>query len=114
MSDLPPGIRRWIYLATTFSPIAGPILSYTMIAFGMLILVCVFVKAYKSFVFNRDTIELIELGKRSIRRGSHLIVNGQHRLMVSRESYSLLTQSPNTGLRLANSHREEDEDGPMI
>lgn len=86
-----------------------------MIVFGVLVLICVFVKAYKSFVFNRDTIELIELGKRSIRRGSNLIVSGQHRLMVTRDSYSLLTPSPHTGLRLANNHKDnEEENEPMI
>lgn len=114
MDELSPQIKRWLYLATTFSAIAAPFLSYGMIGFGVLVLVCVFVKAYKSFVFNRDTIELIELGRKSLRRGSHLIANSPHRLMVARESYTLLTSSPSTGQRLANCHKDEDEQGLML
>lgn len=114
ISELTPSIKRWVYLATTFSSVAGPMLSYGCIIFGIFLLVCVFIKAYKSFVFNRETIELIEMGKRSIRRGSSLIINGPHKLMVARESYSLLTPSSHTGHRLASHRNDDDEQGPMI
>lgn len=64
-------------------------LTYGLIIFGSLSITFVFIKAYKNVVFTQET---IEMGKRTIRRGSSFIVNGQHRLMIVRDSYSLLSQ----------------------
>uniref|UniRef100_A0A182XMQ8 Scavenger receptor class B n=1 Tax=Anopheles quadriannulatus TaxID=34691 RepID=A0A182XMQ8_ANOQN len=90
VSELTPPIRRWIYLATVFAPTALPILSYGMILTGAFAMIYVFVRAYKNFVFTDDpTTELLEMGRRSLRRGSHLISNGQHRIL-HRDSYILL------------------------
>uniref|UniRef100_A0A182J2E2 Scavenger receptor class B n=1 Tax=Anopheles atroparvus TaxID=41427 RepID=A0A182J2E2_ANOAO len=90
VSDLTPPIRRWIYLATVFAPTALPILSYGMILTGAFAMIYIFVRAYKNFVFTDDpTTELLEMGRRSLRRGSHLIHNGQQRIL-HRDSYILL------------------------
>lgn len=90
VEELTPSIRRWIYLATTFSDIAVPCASYGLILVGLIIIITVSAKAYNNVVFTH---EAIELGKRTIRRGSMLLVNGQHRLLVARDSYVLLNDS---------------------
>uniref|UniRef100_A0A182YRP8 Uncharacterized protein n=1 Tax=Anopheles stephensi TaxID=30069 RepID=A0A182YRP8_ANOST len=96
VSELTPPIRRWIYLATVFAPTALPILSYGMILTGAFAMIYVFVRAYKNFVFTDDpTTELLEMGRRSLRRGSHLISNGQHRIL-HRDSYILLKANGGT------------------
>ena len=82
-----PSIRRWLYLATTVGEVAAPILSYGLISMGLLILITMFVKAYKNVVFTKET---IAKGKETLRRGSSFIVNGQHRLLIIRDSYTLL------------------------
>jgi len=87
IEELSPPIRRWIYLATTFSDIAVPCITYGLILVGLTIIVIVLVKVYNSPILAH---EAIELGKRTIRRGSSILINGQHRLMVSRDSYVLL------------------------
>ncbi|XP_017792613.1 PREDICTED: scavenger receptor class B member 1 [Habropoda laboriosa] len=87
IEELTPSIRRWVYLATTFSDVAAPCTSYGLILVGIVILFVVFMKAYNNVVFTH---EAIELGKRTIRRGSTLLVNGQHKLLMTRESYILL------------------------
>jgi len=87
IEELPPTIRRWIYLATTFSDIAVPCITYGLILVGLTTIVIVLVKMYNSPVLAH---EAIELGKRTIRRGSSILINGQHRLIVSRDSYILL------------------------
>lgn len=87
IGDLPPNIHRWIYLATSFAPNLAPILEYGFIIFGSLVLIVVFVRAYKSLVFTQEN---LERGREKLRRGSSFIVNGQHRLMIIRDSYSLL------------------------
>lgn len=87
IEELTPSIRRWVYLATTFSDVAVPCTSYGLILVGMIIITTVFVKAYNNAVFTH---EAIELGKRTIRRSSTLLVNGQHKLLMTRESYVLL------------------------
>uniref|UniRef100_A0A182NIC7 Scavenger receptor class B n=1 Tax=Anopheles dirus TaxID=7168 RepID=A0A182NIC7_9DIPT len=90
VSELTPPIRRWIYLATVFAPTALPILSYGMILTGAFAMIYVFVRAYQNFIFTDDpTGELLEMGRRSLRRGSHLVSNGQHRIL-HRDSYILL------------------------
>ncbi|XP_012230409.1 scavenger receptor class B member 1 [Linepithema humile] len=88
VEELTPAMRRWIYLATTFANIAVPCFSYGMILVGLTAIITVFVKAYNSPVLAH---EAIELGKRTIRRGSSFLINGQHRLMVGRDSYILLS-----------------------
>lgn len=94
VADLSPPIQRWIYLATTFSETAVPVFTYGCICIGAFILIFIFVKAYKSVVF---TDERIERGKeritrelRELRRGSSFIVNGHPRLLILRDSYTLL------------------------
>lgn len=87
VDELTPEIRTWVYLATTVADIAVPLLNYGMISLGAFILIVVFVKAYKNIVFTKQT---IEIGMKTIRRGSTFIVNGQHRLMIVRDSYTLL------------------------
>lgn len=87
VAELSPSIRRWLYLATTVGEIGAPILSYGLITVGVLILVTMFVKTYKNVVFTKET---IAKGKETLRRGSSFIVNGQHRLLIIRDSYTLL------------------------
>lgn len=94
ISELTPPIRRWIYLGTVFAPTAIPLLSYGLIVGGAFIIIFVFVTAYKHFVFATDpTVELLELGKRQLRRGSSLLITGQHRIIAHRDSYHLLRPS---------------------
>lgn len=77
-----PEIRRWIYLGTVFAPTAIPIISYGMILFGAFILIFIFVKSYQRFLFETDpTVEIIQLGRRSIRRGSSFLIHHQRILM---------------------------------
>ncbi|XP_076379338.1 scavenger receptor class B member debris buster isoform X1 [Megalopta genalis] len=90
IEELTPPIRRWIYLATTFCDIAVPCTSYGLILVGMIIIITVSAKVYNNAVFTH---EAIELGKRTIRRGSMMLVNGQHRLLVTRDTYVLLNDN---------------------
>ena len=92
IEELTPSIRRWVYLATTFSDIAVPCASYGLILVGIIIIVTVFAKAYNNTVFTH---EAIELGKKTIRRGSMLLVNGQYKFLAARESYVLLSHDNN-------------------
>jgi scavenger receptor class B, member 1 len=85
-----------MYLGTVFAPRAIPLSSYGMIVGGAFIIIFVFVQAYKNFVFATDpTVELLEMGRRSLRRGSSLLINGQHRILAHRDSYHLL-KTPKT------------------
>lgn len=90
IEELTPPIRRWIYLATTFADIAVPCITYGMILVGLTIIITVFVKVYQSPVLAH---EAIELGKRTIRRGSSFLITGQHRLLAGRDSYILLNNT---------------------
>lgn len=102
MSDLPENIHRWIYMATTFVDTAVPLFTYGLILGGALILVAVFVRTYHQIVFSREN---IERGRQSIlRRGSSILVNGQHRLLIVRESYH----------RISNSVQETDLDAQQL
>uniref|UniRef100_A0A1I8PCZ6 Scavenger receptor class B member 1 n=1 Tax=Stomoxys calcitrans TaxID=35570 RepID=A0A1I8PCZ6_STOCA len=95
ISDLTPAIRRWIYLATVFAPTVVPIGSYLMIAGGAIAIIYVFLRAYQNYVFAHDpTLEILEMGRRSLRRSSTFIAHHQHRFM-HRDSYTLL-KSPST------------------
>jgi len=87
VAELTPGIHSWVYLSTTFADKVAPVLQYGLIVVGSLTLVLVFIRAYKNVVF---TAENIELGKQKLRRGSSFIVNGQHRLLILRDSYQVL------------------------
>lgn len=94
IEELTPSIRRWIYLATTFSDVAVPCISYGLILVGFVTIITTFVKAYNNVVFTH---EAIELGKRTIRRGSSFLVNqAQHRLHVGKQesTYILLSNDP--------------------
>jgi hypothetical protein len=66
---------------------AASIFGYGSIVLGILILVGMFIKAYKNILFTRET---LEKGKETLRRGSSFIINGQHRLLIIRDSYTLL------------------------
>lgn len=87
MAELTPSIHSWVFMSTTFADNVAPFLQYGLIAVGSLILIVVFVRAYKNLVF---TAENIELGKQKLRRGSSFIVNGQNRLLIIRDSYQVL------------------------
>ena len=87
IDELTPSIHRWVYLATTFADVAVPLMCYGSILVGIACLVWVSWRAYNNVVLTH---EAIELGKRTIRRGSSFIVNGQHRLMMPKDSYVLL------------------------
>ena len=87
ISELTPSIRRWVYLATTVAEVAAPISSYGSIVLGTLILVGIFIKTYRKVLFTKET---LEKGKETLRRGSSFILNGQHRLLIIRDSYTLL------------------------
>ncbi|XP_063219535.1 scavenger receptor class B member 1 isoform X1 [Bacillus rossius redtenbacheri] len=87
VSELTPSIRRLVYIATTLAETAVPIINYTCIVVGSLMLTVTFVRAYKNVVFTRET---LERGKKTLRRGSSFIINGQHRLLIIRDSYTLL------------------------
>jgi scavenger receptor class B, member 1 len=91
ISELTPAIRRWIYLGTVFAPIAIPLGAYSMILTGIFILIFMFVRAYRNFVFTTDpTQEILEMGRRSLRRGSSILIQGQHKILHPRDSYHLL------------------------
>lgn len=82
VGDVTPEIRRWIYLGTVFAPTAIPIISYGLILFGAFILIFIFVKSYQKFLFETDpTVEIMQLGRRSIRRGSSFLVHHQRMLL---------------------------------
>lgn len=84
--ELPTPIWRWVYMATTVGPVMGPVLTYSLILTGFLILTFVFIRAYKSFVIGQNSIEIVELGRQTLRRGSTLIINGSHKIIPHRES----------------------------
>lgn len=87
IDELTPPIRRWVYLATTFADIVVPCLGFGLVLVGILCLCVVVYRAHNNVVLAH---EAIELGKRTIRRGSSFIVNGQHRLLMTKDSYVLL------------------------
>ncbi|XP_045458032.1 scavenger receptor class B member 1 [Melitaea cinxia] len=94
IDGIPTSIWRWIFLGTTFGPIAAPIISYSLIAIGVGILISVFIKAYKNFVIGQNTLEIVDIGRETIRRGSTLIINSSHKILPHKEtSYQPLNQS---------------------
>ncbi|CAH1980103.1 unnamed protein product [Acanthoscelides obtectus] len=86
IDDLTPPIRRWIYLATTFADIACPLMTYGFIFLGTCVILGVFVNAYKSLVFTKET---IEIGMRNLRRKSSAYINS-NRFIGRRDTYHLL------------------------
>ncbi|KAJ8706402.1 hypothetical protein PYW08_011028 [Mythimna loreyi] len=86
IQELTTPIWRWIYLATTLAPVLAPVITYSMILVGFLTLAYVFVKTYKSLVMGQNSLEIVELGRQTIRRSSTLIINGTHKMMPHRES----------------------------
>lgn len=85
--EVTPSIWRWMYLATAIGPVAGSLLTYGMIVFGLFLLTIVFLRAYKNFVIGQNcprSIEIVEIGKETLRRGSTLIVHGSHKLLPNR------------------------------
>lgn len=73
-----------------------------MILFGFILIAIVFVKAYKNFVLGQAcprSIEIVELGKETIRRGSTLLLHGSHKLLPNRTeaSYQPLEQDYSPG-----------------
>ncbi|VVC36119.1 CD36 family [Cinara cedri] len=102
VGDLPDNIRRWVYMATTFADAAVPLFTYGLILVGALSLVGVFVRTYHQLVFSREN---IERGRQSIlRRGSSILVNGQQRLLIVRDSYQ----------RISNNVQETDVDAQQL
>lgn len=94
VEELTPSIKRWVYLATTFSDVAVPLFTYGCICTGASILLFIFVKAYKDILFSDPRIEKgkerITRELRELRRGSSFLINGQPRLLILRDSYTLL------------------------
>jgi len=80
-----------------------------MILGGAFAIIFSFVRAYQNFMFAQDpTLEILEMGRRSLRRGSSFIAHQQHRLLVHhRDSYSLLRHGP-MATCLGEGNREED------
>ncbi|XP_038219846.1 scavenger receptor class B member 1 [Zerene cesonia] len=86
-------IWRLIFLATAFGPIAAPIISYSIIITGIVAIIYIFIKAYKNLVLGQNSIEIVELGRETIRRGSTLIISGSHKLLNHKEaSYQPLSK----------------------
>lgn len=87
-------IYRWIYLATVVGPIAGPVLTYSMVIIGLSVLSLVFLKAYKNLVIGQKSIEIIEIGRETLRRSSTVIINGSHRMLSPNNTiYQPLSQA---------------------
>jgi hypothetical protein len=87
VSDVTPEIHRWIYLATTFSDVAVPVFSYGIALIGFFVLACSCARAYRRVIFSKAN---IEKGKEKFKRGSEFIIQNQHRLLIVRDSYTLL------------------------
>ncbi|CAG9834212.1 unnamed protein product [Diabrotica balteata] len=88
IEDLTPSIRRWVYLATTFADVACPLMTYGFIFIGTCIILGVFVNAYKSLVFTKET---IEIGMKKLqRRSSAYLYNSSNRFINRRDTYTLL------------------------
>lgn len=90
VEELPSHLQILVYLSTTFADKVVPYLLYGLIGLGALILVGVFLKTYKNYIFTEEN---VELGKRTLRRGSSFFVGGQSKLLMVRDTYTLL-QSP--------------------
>ncbi|XP_041971164.1 scavenger receptor class B member 1 [Aricia agestis] len=90
----------WVFLATRVAPVAGPTLAYSLIIFGLSILIYLFIKAYRNFVIGDKPIEIVEMGRETIRRSSTLIINSSQKLLHNNTMYQPLSQcdpSPDDG-----------------
>ncbi|XP_060656552.1 lysosome membrane protein 2 isoform X2 [Drosophila nasuta] len=116
ISELTPAIKRWLYLATVIAPHAVPISSYLMIVGGASAVIFSLVRAYQNFVFGRDpSLEILEMGRRSLRRGSSFIAHQQHKLLLHhRDSYALLRTMPHAMTACLDPERDSDEVQPII
>lgn len=94
IDELTPPIRRWIYLATTVADVAAPLLNYGCMLFGSCILIGVFVNTYRSLVFTKGT---IEIGMRNLRRNSGYYISHPNRLVIRRDTYTLLNLNDDSG-----------------
>lgn len=75
----------------------APVMTYSMIITGFLTLAYVFLKGYKNLVIGQNSLEIVELGRQTIRRSSTLIINSSHKMMPHRESaYIPLNQCEDT------------------
>ncbi|CAH0712801.1 unnamed protein product, partial [Brenthis ino] len=100
MDSVSTSIWRWIFLGTTLGPIAASLISYSLITIGLGVLITVFIKAYKNFVIGQNSLEIVELGRETIRRGSTLIINNSHKLRPTKETvYQPLNQCSSKGDR---------------
>lgn len=82
-----PPIRRWIFLATTIADVACPLITYGFLVTGVCILIGIFINAYKSIVFTKET---IEIGMKNLRRNSSYYISHPNRLVIRRDTYTLL------------------------
>lgn len=79
--------------------VAGPLLNYSLIITGCFCLIYVFVVTYRGVVVETiavDPLEIVEMGRRSLRRGSKFIENSQHKIASSLnrgDSYTLLSSN---------------------
>lgn len=104
IEEVSPSIWRWIYMATVVAPIAGPTLTYGMILLGIFLLSIVFIHAYKNIIIGKKPIEIVELGRETIRRSSTLIIDCSHKLLPHRDTaYQPLDSN------LANSLEDDPE-----
>lgn len=87
IDEVTPAIRSWIYLATTIADVACPLMSYGFIFLGSCVLLGVFIKAYKSIVFTKQT---IEIGMRTLRQRSSSFLAHPNRQFIRRDTYKLL------------------------
>lgn len=72
-------------------------MSYSMIMIGALTIVIIFIRAYRNIVFPVDpATELLEMGRKSLRRGSTILVHHQQRVHIRRDSYALLRADENS------------------
>lgn len=95
VDELSPPIRRWIFLATTFADVACPLLTYGCIVMGTCILICIFINAYKSLVFTKES---IEIGMKNLRRSSGYLISHPNRLVIRRDTYTLLNLHDDTAV----------------
>lgn len=100
VSELTPSILKWVYMATEIGPLFVPIVSYGLIVAGAFMFIYIFVSAaYKNMAIVSDPIEILEMGRRTLRSASLV---SHHR--IQRDSYILLNNN-HTG----NSENNDDD-----
>lgn len=63
-------------------------ITYSLIFGGLLTLAIIFIRAYKSFVIGQNSLEIVEIGRETLRRGSTLILNSSRLLPTSYQPLS--------------------------